>query len=75
VVGPEVQKAAFSTSFFRPPQVGTGDIVGNPVFEAFDEAVRGMAVGETVTIKARRWHAHPPPAPTKKAVPCPLQQP
>lgn len=37
-------------------EVGAGDIVGNPVFEAFDEAVRGMAVGEsaTITVRVRR---------------------
>ncbi len=34
-------------------QVGAGDIVGNQLFEAFDEAVRGMSVGETIGIKVR----------------------
>eukprot|EP00889_Picochlorum_renovo_P003315 jgi/Picre1/30345/NNA_005709.t1 len=29
-----------------------GDIVGNQLFEAFDEAVRGLSVGETIGIKA-----------------------
>ena len=32
-------------------EVGAGDIVGNRVFEAFDEAVRGLSVGESATIK------------------------
>lgn len=34
-------------------QVGAGDIVGNQLFEAFDEAVRGLSVGETIGIKVR----------------------
>jgi FKBP-type peptidyl-prolyl cis-trans isomerase 2 len=33
-------------------EVGAGDIVGNELFEAFDEAVRGLSVGETIGIKA-----------------------
>lgn len=32
-------------------EVGAGDIVGNQIFEAFDEAVRGLAVNETIGIK------------------------
>ena len=32
-------------------EVGTGDIVGNKLFEAFDEVVRGMALGEQVALK------------------------
>ncbi len=32
-------------------EVGTGDIVGNRLFEAFDEVVRGMSLGETVSIR------------------------
>ena len=32
-------------------EVGAGDIVGNQLFEAFDEAVRGLAVNETIGIK------------------------
>lgn len=32
-------------------EVGAGDIVGNQLFEAFDQAVRGLAVGETIGIK------------------------
>lgn len=34
-------------------EVGAGDVVGNRLFEAFDEAVRGMAVGESLGIKVR----------------------
>lgn len=34
-------------------EVGAGDIVGNRLFEAFDEAIRGVAVGEMVRIKVR----------------------
>lgn len=34
-------------------QVGAGDIVGNQLFEAFDGAVRGLSVGETIGIKVR----------------------
>jgi FKBP-type peptidyl-prolyl cis-trans isomerase 2 len=34
-------------------EVGAGDIVGNRLFEAFDEAVRGMALNETAVIKVR----------------------
>lgn len=33
-------------------EVGAGDIVGNRLFEAFDAAVRGMAVGDVTSIKA-----------------------
>ena len=33
-------------------EVGAGDIVGNELFEAFDEAVRGLSIGETIGIKA-----------------------
>ncbi|KAI3426969.1 hypothetical protein D9Q98_006913 [Chlorella vulgaris] len=33
-------------------EVGAGDIVGNRLFEAFDEAVRGMAVGDLTSMKA-----------------------
>ena len=32
-------------------EVGAGDVVGNQLFEAFDQAVRGLAVGETIGIK------------------------
>ena len=35
-------------------EVGAGNIVGNRIFEAFDEAVRGLAVGETVSIKVSK---------------------
>ncbi|PSC74353.1 peptidyl-prolyl cis-trans FKBP-type [Micractinium conductrix] len=33
-------------------EVGAGDIVGNRLFEAFDEAVRGLAVGDVTRIQA-----------------------
>lgn len=33
-------------------EVGAGNFVGNKLFEAFDEAVRGMAIGESIGIKA-----------------------
>ena len=32
-------------------EVGAGNIVGNRLFEAFDEAVRGMTLGESAVIK------------------------
>jgi len=35
-------------------EVGAGDVVGNRLFEAFDEAVRGLAVGETMGLKVKR---------------------
>lgn len=38
-------------------EVGAGNIVGNRIFEAFDEAVRGLAVGETVSVKVSK-HAN-----------------
>jgi FKBP-type peptidyl-prolyl cis-trans isomerase 2 len=34
-------------------EVGAGDVVGNPVFETFDEAVRGRGAGEAVSVTAR----------------------
>ncbi len=34
-------------------EVGAGDVVGNRLFEAFDEAVRGMAVGDNATLRVR----------------------
>jgi FKBP-type peptidyl-prolyl cis-trans isomerase 2 len=34
-------------------EVGAGDVVGNPVFETFDEAVRGRGAGEAVAVTAR----------------------
>lgn len=33
-------------------QVGTGNIVGNPLFETFDAAVRGMALGQVAELEA-----------------------
>jgi hypothetical protein len=35
-------------------EVGAGYIVDNRLFEAFDEAVRGLEMGDTVSIKVRR---------------------
>lgn len=32
-------------------EVGAGDVVGNNLYQAFDEAVRGLAVGDKVRIK------------------------
>lgn len=37
-------------------EVGAGNIVGNRIFEAFDEAVRGLAIGETVSIRVSTQH-------------------
>ena len=34
-------------------EVGAGDVVGNNLYQAFDEAVRGLAVGDRVRIKVR----------------------
>lgn len=36
-------------------EVGAGNIVGNRLFEGFDEAVRGMALGETATLRVCRF--------------------
>lgn len=45
----ETSKTAGEPTTF---EVGAGDIVGNQLFEAFDEAVRGLSVGESIGIKA-----------------------
>ena len=45
----ETSKTADEPTTF---EVGAGDIVGNQLFEAFDEAVRGLSVGESLGIKA-----------------------
>lgn len=45
----ETSKTAEEPTTF---EVGAGDIVGNQLFEAFDEAVRGLSVGESIGIKA-----------------------
>ncbi|GAB4814738.1 hypothetical protein N2152v2_001784 [Parachlorella kessleri] len=42
------REAGEPTSF----QIGAGDIVGNNLYQAFDEAVRGLGVGDRVRIKA-----------------------
>jgi len=34
-------------------EVGAADAVGNPLFQAFDKAVRGLRVGETSTVQAQ----------------------
>eukprot|EP00873_Tetraselmis_striata_P017814 jgi/Tetstr1/438078/TSEL_026703.t1 len=33
-------------------EIGAGDIVGNPFYQGFDAAVRGLAVGQTVELEA-----------------------
>ncbi|MEW5301258.1 MAG: hypothetical protein WDW36_004128 [Sanguina aurantia] len=33
-------------------EIGAGDVVGNVLFTGFDEAVRGLAVGQTTVIEA-----------------------
>ena len=33
-------------------EVGASDVMGNPLFKAFDEAARGMKVGEQATVSA-----------------------
>lgn len=33
-------------------EVGASDVMGNPLFKAFDEAVRGMRVGESAMVSA-----------------------
>ena len=34
-------------------QVGAGEVTGNPLFQAFDEAIRGRALGETAVLEAK----------------------
>jgi len=34
-------------------QVGAGEVTGNPLFQAFDEAIRGCALGETAVLEAK----------------------
>ncbi|KAK9846576.1 hypothetical protein WJX81_006929 [Elliptochloris bilobata] len=34
-------------------EVGAGEAVGNPLFQAFDAAVRGLSLGETTTLEAQ----------------------
>ncbi len=34
-------------------QVGAGEVTGNPLFQAFDEAIRGCALGETTVLEAK----------------------
>lgn len=48
----DVVESSRSTGEPTTFEVGAGDIVGNELFEAFDEAVRGLTVGETIGIKA-----------------------
>lgn len=38
-------------------QVGAGEVTGNPLFQAFDEAIRGCALGETAVLEAKggKW--------------------
>ena len=35
------------------PQVGAGEVTGNPLFQAFDEAIRGLSLGETTILEAK----------------------
>lgn len=50
----EVLESSRATDEPTSFEVGAGDVVGNRLFEAFDEAVRGMAVGDTATLRVRR---------------------
>ncbi|EIE23607.1 FKBP-like protein [Coccomyxa subellipsoidea C-169] len=34
-------------------EVGAGEITGNPLFQAFDEAIRGLPLGSTTVLEAR----------------------
>lgn len=34
-------------------ELGAGEITGNPLFQAFDEAIRGLSLGSTVILKAK----------------------
>lgn len=57
-------------------EVGAGDIMGNALFQAFDEAVRGLVAGDSAVVQAKagarsrsrgaaatqRWHSAAPPA-------------
>jgi len=33
-------------------EVGSGGVTGNPFYQGFDEAVRGLSAGQTVTLEA-----------------------
>ncbi len=34
-------------------EVGAGEITGNPLFQAFDEAIRGLPLGSTTILEAK----------------------
>ena len=34
-------------------EVGAGEITGNPLFQAFDEAIRGLPLGSTTVLEAK----------------------
>eukprot|EP00245_Coleochaete_scutata_P013171 TRINITY_DN527_c0_g1_i1.p1 TRINITY_DN527_c0_g1~~TRINITY_DN527_c0_g1_i1.p1 ORF type:complete len:198 (-),score=38.54 TRINITY_DN527_c0_g1_i1:200-793(-) len=34
-------------------EIGAGDVVGNPLYQSFDSAARGLAVGEVQIVKSR----------------------
>eukprot|EP00976_Prorocentrum_cordatum_P103111 1193331-Prorocentrum_minimum.AAC.2 len=40
-------------------EVGTREFIGNPLFQGIDEAVRGLAIGETATIQASGGEYNP----------------
>ena len=45
---PVTQESAEPLTF----EVGAGDVMGNALFQAFDEAVLGMALGDEATVSA-----------------------
>jgi FKBP-type peptidyl-prolyl cis-trans isomerase 2 len=51
--GEELENSRVSADEPTTFEVGAGDIVGNRLFEAFDDAVRGLAVGEIASICAQ----------------------
>jgi FKBP-type peptidyl-prolyl cis-trans isomerase 2 len=51
--GEELENSRLSADEPTTFEVGAGDIVGNRLFEAFDDAVRGLAVGEIASIRAQ----------------------
>lgn len=34
-------------------EVGAGEVTGNPLFQAFDEAIRGLPLGSTTILEAK----------------------
>lgn len=51
--GEELENSRLSADEPTSFEVGAGDIVGNRLFEAFDDAIRGLAVGEIARIHAQ----------------------